>query len=374
VSFRGDTVTASIQCRNVTMEQFAGAIRPIAAGRGGNLTVVDKTGVEGNWDIDLEYAMGQGGAAGGFTEALDKLGLKLEQGTAPQPALVVSSVKEQPLPNPPGITEGLPPLPPPQFEAAAIKWPCEGDRTMALRFETGGRVTSMCEPLGGLIRAAWSLRPFQTPAGEPKWLADQGTTKYNVSIIAKAPAGLAIDPKNNQQARDLLRAMLRALLIERYQMKVHFEDRPMDSYTLVAVKPKLTKADPEGRIGCTRLNLQEGTERGMMRLTCRNMTMAQFAEQVQAYDSDIYYPVLDGTALAGSWDFTITYDPTANLSARFPAFGRGAASGGAEATEPSGRLSLEDAIEKQLGLKLETHKRPQPVLVIDHIEEKPIEN
>jgi uncharacterized protein (TIGR03435 family) len=33
-----------------------------------------------------------------------------------------------------------------------------------------------------------------------------------------------------------------------------------------------------------------------------------------------------------------------------------------------------DAIQKQLGLKLEVHKRPQPVLVIDHMEEFPTEN
>jgi uncharacterized protein (TIGR03435 family) len=42
--------------------------------------------------------------------------------------------------------------------------------------------------------------------------------------------------------------------------------------------------------------------------------------------------------------------------------------------EPSGNVSFIDAIEKQLGLRLETHKRPEPVLVIDHNEEKPTEN
>jgi uncharacterized protein (TIGR03435 family) len=32
------------------------------------------------------------------------------------------------------------------------------------------------------------------------------------------------------------------------------------------------------------------------------------------------------------------------------------------------------AIDKQLGLKLEAKKRPVPVLVIDHAEQKPTEN
>ena len=43
----------------------------------------------------------------------------------------------------------------------------------------------------------------------------------------------------------------------------------------------------------------------------------------------------------------------------------------AEAAAPTGSVSFFDAVEKQLGLK---RKRPAPVLVIDHIEEKPTEN
>jgi uncharacterized protein (TIGR03435 family) len=44
------------------------------------------------------------------------------------------------------------------------------------------------------------------------------------------------------------------------------------------------------------------------------------------------------------------------------------------ASDPSGGLSLSDALAKQLGLKLESRKRPKPVLVIDHIEQKPTDN
>jgi uncharacterized protein (TIGR03435 family) len=35
---------------------------------------------------------------------------------------------------------------------------------------------------------------------------------------------------------------------------------------------------------------------------------------------------------------------------------------------------MAQALEKQLGLKLELQKRPMPVLVIDHVEQKPTEN
>ncbi len=107
--------------------------------------------------------------------------------------------------------------------------------------------------------------------------------------------------------------------------------------------------------------------------------MAQFAEQIQAYDTDILYPVLDGSGLEGAWDFTINYNALATVAAGpAQAFAEARAWAGvaparptAEPAEPSGSVSFADAIEKQLGLKLERHKRPEPVLVIDHIEEKP---
>jgi uncharacterized protein (TIGR03435 family) len=45
-----------------------------------------------------------------------------------------------------------------------------------------------------------------------------------------------------------------------------------------------------------------------------------------------------------------------------------------EASDPSGGITLLEAISKQLGLKLELQKRPVQVLVIDHVEPKPTEN
>jgi uncharacterized protein (TIGR03435 family) len=50
-----------------------------------------------------------------------------------------------------------------------------------------------------------------------------------------------------------------------------------------------------------------------------------------------------------------------------------AAGASPQASDPNGAVSLYEAIEKQLGLKLERTKRPAKVLVIDHIEPKPIE-
>src|SRR5204863_199566 len=73
-------------------------------------------------------------------------------------------------------------------------------------------------------------------------------------ILAKAPDGVAIGdltPNRNSVPVniDALRPMLRALIMERFQMAAHMDEKPMEAYTLVANKPKLSKADPASRTG-----------------------------------------------------------------------------------------------------------------------------
>jgi uncharacterized protein (TIGR03435 family) len=373
-----DVPYRNIQCRNVTMEAFASTLRTFAAPAFENLPVVDSTGLEGSWDIDLQYPLVVASAnagpvtfaqsGGGIIEAIDKqLGLTAERKRVPQPVLVVESVNEQPAPNPPGVAASLPPVPSPELEVASIR-PCEGGNiSLAPRFQSGGRVTATCVSLTILISQAWGLATFEELIGAPKWLS--GGSSPSLSIVAKAPAGTYMDGQGAQD-RDALNAMMRALLLDRFKMAIHYEDRPMDAYTLVAVKPKLTKADPTNRTGCTRQNPSLGDAGIAIRLVCQNITMAQFAEQIQGYDPNIFYPVLDGTGLEGAWDFTLNYNFLINAPGFAP---RGTAPPG-EASDPSGGISFSDAVEKQLGLKLEKRKRAEHVLVLDHIEEKPTEN
>jgi uncharacterized protein (TIGR03435 family) len=88
--------------------------------------------------------------------------------------------------------------------------------------------------------------------------------------------------------------------------------------------------------------------------------------------------VQDNTNLEGGWNFAFSFSPAGALQPSGP---RGGGDGGAaaaggipEASDPSSAISLFEAIGKQLGLKLETVKRPMPVLVIDRIERKATEN
>ena len=106
------------------------------------------------------------------------------------------------------------------------------------------------------------------------------------------------------------------------------------------------------------------------------MTMALFAELLpQQVGGYIHSAVLDKTGLTDAYDFTVNYSPAYVLQNGLPGAGRapGQPAAGA-AAEPNGAISLSEAISKQLGLKLELEKRPAPVLVIDHVEQKPTEN
>jgi uncharacterized protein (TIGR03435 family) len=112
------------------------------------------------------------------------------------------------------------------------------------------------------------------------------------------------------------------------------------------------------------------TDRGApVQYACRNITMAQFAEQLRGLDPTLAR-IEDATGLKGGWDFTLKFDTLATMNRNFPR-PAGRASGDGEASEPDGALLLGDALEKQLGLKLQTRKRPASVLVIDHIEQNP---
>jgi uncharacterized protein (TIGR03435 family) len=297
-------------------------------------------------------------------DAFDKqLGLTLKLGTAPQPVLTVESAR-QPTANPAGVAKALPPLPDPEFEVASLR-PCQrGNGGLSPHFEAGGRVTAQCYPLLLLIRQAWNLDYSAPIVGAPKWLSD-----VLVTIAAKAPPGNFMGEQGAQD-HDALIVMLRHLLIERYKMKVHFEDRPVDALTLVAGKPKLTKADPSKRTGCTRESRGiPGTPDVATTVVCQNITLAQFAEQMPGFDSAIRTPVLDATGIQGAWDFTLNWSTRVNP---FPNLASGATP--KEAADPPGGGSLSGAINKQLGLKVVTSKRPGPVLVIDHMENQPAEN
>ncbi len=382
-------------CRNTTMAAFADGMFAMAGAAQyfNNKPVVDKTELTGAWDFVMRYTpkIPAGIATTGenipFPEALEKqLGLKLDAANVPVPSVVVDSVNEKPTPNSPDVAKSFPELPT-EFEVAEIKptppAPNGGRGGDNLRPEIkNGRMYLPGLNMKTLIIVAWDLSGDEMIAGAPKWFDDD-----RFDNIAKAPAGVAmgeLTPQRNSMPIniDALRPMLRALIVERFKMVSHMENRPVSAYTLTAAKPKLKKADPttrtkwqEGSAADAKDNKNANASLGRL-VTCQNVSMAQFADLLPGIAPGyIHSEVLDATGLEGGYDFTFSFSPAGLFQMNAGRSGDGAGAGSApEASEPSGALSLFDALSKQLGLKLEQQKRPAPVLVIDRIERKPTDN
>ena len=99
------------------------------------------------------------------------------------------------------------------------------------------------------------------------------------------------------------------------------------------------------------------------------MTLTQFAAELNKSFPG-FPPVMDSTGIAGRYDMTINFSSGSVLaSVAVPRAG-----GDTVASDPSGAISLAEALSGQLGLKLESRKVMAPVLVIDHVNETPTEN
>jgi uncharacterized protein (TIGR03435 family) len=218
-----------------------------------------------------------------------------------------------------------------QFEVAAIRqqdWNMPG-RGGGFRI-TGSRVTAT-DTLNRLIIDAYGVKQYQVTGG-PSWVVPPGP----VFVITAKVEGEAV-PTAQQ-----VRPMLQKLLADRFQLKLHREMKDLQVYDLVVakngVKMKLTPADSQGGMGF-----------GNGRMIAPKMSMPQLANGLTGY---LDRPVIDKTGLTADFDVRVEW---------------------AKDGQPDSGPSLIDAVEAQLGLKLEAAKAPIEILVIDHAE-KPAGN
>ena len=233
------------------------------------------------------------------------------------------------------------------FEAADLKPNKSGDVRMMVDFQPGGRLSARNVPLKILIALAWRVRPDSVTAG-PNWLASD---RYDV--VAKAAQTTPPDD---------LRRMLQTLLAERFKLSLHVDRKPMPAYALLLAKSG-AKLDPSTPGLLTEQRCRPGDPiPGQKQVICEHMSMTLFADTLQELaPRDLDAPVINQTDLAGAFAFKLTWSP----AARPPS---------ADTPEPLAGPTLSEALENQLGLKLENRKLPLPVLVIDRIERVPVEN
>jgi uncharacterized protein (TIGR03435 family) len=261
---------------------------------------------------------------------------------------------------------GIPPEELPRFEVASVK-KLEGGRvtSTALRTPGGGRITIANLPLRTIIMQAWGgLREYQMSGGPGWWTTDRFT------ITAKA---------ENNAPRDQVLLMLRALLVDRFQLKYHVDTREMQAYVLTAApdwkpSPRMRPVDcTQGRgakppAGPGPMRIDQMPCGGMMLSTSgiqgRGITMSNFVSMLGMIGG--LGLIHDRTGLTGNYYIELDASPTALLRSSALLSGLNPSSPDNLLPNVGDGRSL-DAAVKDLGLKLDRRREPVEVLVIDSV-------
>ena len=373
-----------VECRNVTSADIATNLQQMAGGYLDH-AVIDSTKLEGPWDFDIEWTgRGQLAAKGAdgisiFDAVSKQLGLKLALENVPLPSLAIETVNRNPTDNAPGVAAQLAEAPA-RFEAASIK-PADPDKPpfRGLLYTGGSQMRA-----GGTLREmiAMSLRIPPNVAGDtllglPKF-ADTERWEITAKVPSTGEGALnVVNGRTQPPPLSIGLEMLHGVMLDSFELRTHTENRDVTVYALVLGngKPKMTKADDSERSGC---NPDPGAPKPFTNIpqpmiSCKNTSMADLAESLQQFaNAYIDHPVVDATGLEGGWDFLMGWTPKQMMQAQ-PAPNPNQPPGAAADLSDPGGISAFDAVEKELGLKLVKRTQSIPVIVVDHVDEKPLE-
>jgi bla regulator protein blaR1 len=234
-------------------------------------------------------------------------------------------------------------------------------------------------PLPVYIDFAYKIMPSReeqhvTYATLPNWV-----TTESLTIHAKAASATT---------KDQMRLMMQSLLADRFGLKTHFEMQPMPVLALRLIKPGSpgpTLRSADNKFPCdapapplpatkdSKMPDRNGIPDGFpfvcnfmlmrkpgnpMLLGARYVSTAMIADALSGL-SNMGRPIVDETGLTGRYDFTLQWTPEENSEVP----------GGASTTEEPAGPTFVNAVEEQLGMKLESTGAPVQILVIDHIEQ-----
>jgi len=250
---------------------------------------------------------------------------------------------------------------PKTFDVASVKANQSGTTQANINFTAGG-ATFTNLPLRAIIQFAYGINQPSRLAGVPNWAESE-----RFDIVAKGSV-------NSLEDR---RVMLQALLMDRFKLATHTEQRSLPNYTLLLARPdgKLGESLKPSSVDCAaaarggrggaattdgaaaiRCGVRPGGP-GELHLT--GVRMAAFASMLSISQGR---PVADGTGLTGTFDIELSFAPDGPFAGR-----------GGDGPPPTDRPSIFTALSEQLGLRLESQKGPVEILVISRAE-KPAEN
>jgi uncharacterized protein (TIGR03435 family) len=216
------------------------------------------------------------------------------------------------------------------------------------------RLTARSSALRYILRIAYGIKPFQLIG--PVSLDDRW------DINAKVPAGATKEQAN---------LMLQSLLEERFHLRVHHEMKEFAAFNLVVAKGGLKLKDsidimpPSTQIGIAKSAPGGSAEGGGIGggpqpgggqlLRGKAALISNLPDVLQNLLGG--EPVTDRTGLTGAYDFRLEFSRTD------------------VGTQDDAPLpSIFTALEKELGLRLESTKTLYDIVVVDHIDSSPTEN
>jgi uncharacterized protein (TIGR03435 family) len=257
-------------------------------------------------------------------------------------ALVTPSIRAQAVGTPPTASAILP-----AFEVASVKKNKSDSHMMRIMGKPDGFACDNI-PLKILISNAYGIK-LDLITGGPGWVETEG---FDIDAKVAGP-----DVETYKKLTDKERqSILAALLVERFNLKIHRETKILPIYELVVAKggfkpkelPPIDDAAEEAKPSDQRRNGHMSTMRPG-EFQGGGIDLGRFAENL----SDIVQrTVLDKTGIKGIYDINLKWTPEDE-----PASADAGGEGGA---------SVFTALQEQVGLKLESGKGPVETLVIDH--------
>jgi uncharacterized protein (TIGR03435 family) len=242
---------------------------------------------------------------------------------------------------------------------------------------TGGLVSIKNYTLLSYITFAYKMTDGQLEAFRgmaPDWVIND---RFNIQARTE----------KNDVTKDQLRLMMRSLIAERFNLSVHYETRQISVYGLQMVRsgtmgPKLqshpadslcpttlpakatasTPAPTETIAGgfpttCGGIVLLPASAPHRYNIGGRSISMSLLANSLTGWGS-LGRPVIDKTGLQGTYDFTLEFTPEPSL---------GSSTSSDTAADFDGP-TFQEALKKQLGLRIESQKGEVQVIVLDHID------
>jgi uncharacterized protein (TIGR03435 family) len=253
-----------------------------------------------------------------------------------------------------------------RFEAASVRpAPPPGASAIEVGLQGGpgssdpGRITYTNVSLQELIKVAYGIfGPAYDPAHKDDRISGPGwldTTRFNIVATIRPGAG-----------KDDFKSMLQNLLADRFRLALHREAREVSGYALVVAKGGPRFKESAEPATADQRGVRSNVVNGVLRTAARQVTMERWASLLGVM---LGCPVIDQTGLKGAYDFRLE---------SAPGYGTGGRGGMVVPKESFGAgenaLPLIEAIQEQLGLRLEPKKTPAYTLVIDNAQKAPTEN